>query len=446
MRPVRVLLLLLLAAPAFAGDGPYDRFARGIRSEKAERRREAIETFLENPDAIPADRTARVAKLLIHAMEKDRRPELRGLAARGLAVYRSTENDVRILQRLGEEENWKAQRPLMAALTGFGDETTMAWLGKRAFGETRDGVRALWVEALGRSARPEAYRDLLKISGVRTPWPVMQAAAIALGRHPRKESVDRLIDLLWSDRAGVAEAAHESLVRLTGKGDLPVEAAAWVKWWGEHGEKFEFPGAKAPEPGDGSTTKTTAGGTTTVPTYYDIPIRGKRVVYCLDVSASMWGPKFTAAKTELARSITSLSTRYRFDVIFFNEHPYAWAQDMIPAFPFQKLDCVTVFADLETKKFTNVFDTLERALGYAGVGRYALKDRPGVDEVFLLTDGEPNRGRYRDRPGILAGLETLDPRKTVRIHTISIGEDPKELMKAIAAARGGRHVHVPAKK
>ncbi len=78
--------------------------------------------------------------------------------------------------------------------------------------------------------------------------------------------------------------------------------------------------------------------------------------------------------------------------------------------------------------------------------RFALKDAPGVDDVFILTDGEPNRGRYRDQKGILAGLKALDPRKLVRIHAISIGDAPKELMAAIAAQQGGRHAHVDARR
>jgi len=440
-----VLLLLFLAASAVSGADAFDRFLMGVRSDKVDRRRAALDQFLADPSIVPEDRRDRVVRILAGVLEKDRRPALRGLAARCLAHYRSTETDARILRQLGEELTWQGQRPMMAALTGFGDETTSAWLAKRAFREARDGVRALWVEALGRSAHPEDYATLLKIAGVRAPWPVSQAAAIALGRHRKKTSVDRLIDLLWSDKDGVRAAAHESLIRLTGQRDIEGRAAAWVSWWGERREKFVFEGEPKPDPAPGQ-LKTVAGGTTSVPTYYEIPIRGKRVIYCLDVSASMWGAKFTAAKAELARSIRTLPTTYRFDVIFFNEHPYAWAEEMIPAFPFQKLDCVTVFADLETKKFTNIFDTLERGLGYAGMGRFALKDPPGVDEIFILTDGEPNRGRRKDRKGILAGLADLDPKKKVRIHAISIGDDPRELMKAIAADRRGRHVHVPAKK
>jgi uncharacterized protein with von Willebrand factor type A (vWA) domain len=170
------------------------------------------------------------------------------------------------------------------------------------------------------------------------------------------------------------------------------------------------------------------------------------VIFCMDVSASMWGPKIEAAMAELALAVKSLRTRNRFNVIFFNEHPYVWRDELIPAYPFQKLECVTSFSDLTTKKYTNIFDTLERALGFAGLGRFALKDAPGVDDVFILTDGEPNRGRYRDTKGILAGLKALDPRKLVRIHAISIGDTPKELMAAIAEQQGGRHAHVDARR
>jgi len=171
-----VLLFLLLTVPAIAGNEPVDRLLMGLRSEKADRRRSALERFIADPSLVPEDRRDRVARILATMLKKDRRPELRGLAARALSHYRSTENDFRILRRLGEERTWQGQRPMMAALTGFGDETTSAWLGKRVFKEARNGVRALWVEALGRSVWPEDYATLLKIAGIRTPWPVAQAA------------------------------------------------------------------------------------------------------------------------------------------------------------------------------------------------------------------------------------------------------------------------------
>jgi hypothetical protein len=441
---IRSLIFLLVLVPALdAGDLGYERFLNGAKSDRPGRRREALQAFLADPALVPEERWSRVRKVLLSILEKDRKPGLRGLAARCLVPRRSTETDARILHQLVDESDWRAQRPMMEALEDFRDESLFALIERRAFREPVEPIRALYIEALGLAADRRGLDTLLKLADVPIPWVAAQAVAIGLGRHHTRESVDGLIDLLWSEDHGVRMMAYQSLLAITSNRELPAEAAAWVKWWKEHREGFQFPSQKPPED---ASARTVPAGPVTVPTYYDIPIRGRRVIYCMDVSASMWGPKFEAALAELSRSIRSLPTSRRFNIIFFNEHPVAWREELIPAFPFQKYECVGVFESLETKKFTNIFDTLERSLGFAGMGRWAKKDPPGLDDLFLLTDGEPNRGRHRDQKGILAGLDALDPKRIVRIHTISVGEDPKELMAAIASRHGGRHYHVEAKK
>jgi len=439
----RIAILLLIALPALAGDDPFQRFLSGARSGRAEKREAAFETLLGDPGVVPEARWPRVEKVLLSALEKDSRPHLRGLAARCLALHPSTESEVRIIRKLAEERDWRAQRPMLDALDGFTSEAAVGLARKKVFREPREDVRALWVEALGRSGSAGAYEVLLQFAAASHPWIVAQAAALALGRHRTKESVDRLIDLLWSEDDGVRAAARESLVKLTGKRSLPAVAGDWRKWWNENRDDFGFPDGK---PRPGVPPATLPPESVSVPTYYDIPIKGRRVVFCLDVSASMWGPKFTAAKRELSRAVRSLPSNYTFGMFFFNEHPIIWRDDLTPAFPFQKLECVTDFEALTTKKYTNIYDTLERALGFAGLGRWAKEDAPGVDDVFILTDGEPNRGRYRDLKGILHGLSEVDPKRTVRIHAISVGDDPRALMAAIAKEHGGRHAHVDAKR
>jgi VWA domain-containing protein/HEAT repeat protein len=347
-----------------------------------------------------------------------------------------------ILTRLAEERDWRSQRGMLTALEGFTDPALVALAGKRAFSEPRDDVRSLWVEALGRSADPEALAVLHQLARIPVPWPAAQAVALALSRHPSADTVDSLLQLLWSSKPGVRSGAHEALVKVTGNRELKADPGSWVEWWNEHREGFAPPGGRNPD----DPVVTVPTDAVSVPTYYDIPIRGRRVIFCMDVSASMWGPKIEAAMAELARAVEGLSTANRFNVIFFNEHPYVWREELIPAYPFQKLECVTSFGDLETKKYTNIFDTVERALGFSGLGRFAVPEPPGVDDVFILTDGEPNRGRYRDTPAILSGLSKLDPRRTVRIHAISIGDTPKELMSSIAKQHGGEHAHVEARR
>ena len=444
--PARFLLVLLFAATSSADGDPFADFLSGARSGSEDRRREALEAVLASPGLVPEGSVDRARRLLLDVLEKDSEAELRGLAGRCLRHFRSTETDGRILQQLSRERDHRSQRALLDAVSGYPDEALAALVEKRAFREPREDVRCLWVEALGRSGRPEALETLVRLARAPAPWPIGQAAAVALAEHPTPAVVDVLIDLLWSGFDGVRSAAHESLEQVTGNRDLPAEAARWVEWWGQVREGFEFPGSKpGAEAGDGD-VQTVPSDPATLPTYYDIPIRGRRVIFVMDISASMWGPKSEAALAELSRAVRTLRTTNRFNVIFFNEHPYPWRKELLPAFPYQKLECVTSFQELETKKYTNIYNSIERALGFAGLGRFALEDPPGVDDVFVLTDGEPNRGRYRDQRGILAGLDALDPMKRVRIHAISIGDAPKDLMQAIAKQHGGRHVHIDARR
>lgn len=437
-----LLCLLWIALAAAAEEDPFRDLVADLSSRQPERRREGLLRLLSEPALVSEANWERARRTLLKILDKDTTADLRGLAARCLAEQPDVEATGRILARLPQERAWRPQRDMLAALTGFTDEALVALVQKRSFREPRDDVRALWVEALGRSGSPAAVAVLHRLARIPTAWPVAQATALALARHPSIETIDALIDLLWSEKPGVRSAAHESLVIVTGNRDLPEDPPGWVEWWKEVRDGFVLPGDRPPS----LDVTTLPSDHITTPTYYDIPIRGNKVIFCLDVSASMWGPKIEAAMAELARAVQSLATRNRFNVIFFNEHPYVWQDELIPAFPFQKLECVTSFDDLETKKYTNIYDTLERALGFAGLGRYALADAPGVDDVFILTDGEPNRGRYRDLKGILAGLAAVDPDRLVRIHAISIGDDPKELMAAIAAQQGGEHRHIDARK
>ncbi len=447
--PVTFLLVLFLSAaatrPAAAGGPDRDLpglspgLLQGLASENAGRRRAALAHLLELPDAPRRPGWRRAERILAKMLRRDPDPRLRGLAARCLYLEPSPENGARIARRFSEERNWRAQRGLMEALEGFTDPGLLALLERGVFDSADPGFRALQVEALGRAGGGISRAFLLRIAKMSLPWPVTQAVAAALARQPVKEAVDRLLALLESGDAGVRSVAFWALVRLTGNRDLPARADAWARWWAARRAEFRFPGRDA-------AGRTVSASPATVPTYHDIPIRGRRIVFCLDVSASMWGPKFEAARAELSRAVRALPPDRRFAVITFNEHPRPWRRELVPARPFQKIECLAFLDGLTTKMYTNLYDTLELALGFAGLGPRALRDPPGADDVFLLTDGEPNRGRHRDREGILRALDGIDPRRRVRIHTISIGDAPRALLRAIAARHGGRHVFLPAKR
>ncbi|MHC4493662.1 MAG: hypothetical protein ACYTDU_18830, partial [Planctomycetota bacterium] len=87
---------------------------------------------------------------------------------------------------------------------------------------------------------------------------------------------------------------------------------------------------------------------------------------------------------------------------------------------------------MEVKSYTNLFDSMEKALDL------------GIDEMFVISDGEPNRGRKQFLRDILKELKKLNTGGTV-IHTISVvrtvdGDDHVALLRSIAEQHGGQHV------
>ena len=85
----------------------------------------------------------------------------------------------------------------------------------------------------------------------------------------------------------------------------------------------------------------------------------------------------------------------------------------------------------EIKSYTNLFDAIELALTL------------GIDEVFVISDGEPNRGRKQLPRDILNELERINKRK-IPIHTVSVvrtvdGDDHEPLLKRIADQTGGTY-------
>jgi hypothetical protein len=176
----------------------------------------------------------------------------------------------------------------------------------------------------------------------------------------------------------------------------------------------------------GDVERKTIGGT-----YFGIPITGGKVAFVCDVSASM-RYKLELAYNELARAVKSLPSTAQFEVVFFNEHVWPWRGRLSRADPVTKELLCRHLPTIEIKSYTNLFDSLETALGL------------GVEEIFVVSDGEPNRGRKQYPDDIIAELERLNTRGT-KIHTVSVvrvvdGEEHISLLKRIADENGGQHV------
>jgi Ca-activated chloride channel family protein len=238
-------------------------------------------------------------------------------------------------------------------------------------------------------------------------------------------------------RADIAGA----LSAITGV-DLGFEPEPWREWWEAHREGFRppAPGAGAPAGGPGG-----AGGETV--SFYGIRIVSKAVVFVIDVSNSMnqeaaaGRTKVQVAKYELRNAILGLPEGARFNIVFYHHEVFVWRPAMVEAKGAAKREAVEFVENMVADGNTNIYDALERAFRFAGMGARDKRYEVGADTIFLLSDGRPNRGGVVDPAGILAEVRRWNELKRVTIHSVGVGNDhDASLMRGLADSSGGTYV------
>ena len=157
--------------------------------------------------------------------------------------------------------------------------------------------------------------------------------------------------------------------------------------------------------------------------------RADTVVFVVDMSGSMSGPRFDRAVDELIRSLNAMGPTQKFFVFFFNgeTHPMLGMRSaaLMSATPANRAKVIKWIKTLHPDADTAPEEALKRA----------LQLKPQV--IFFLTDGEiPPMTRETAK-------EFNHDHKTV-IHTIAIGtEEGAEMLRAIAQDNGGKYHFVP---
>lgn len=179
----------------------------------------------------------------------------------------------------------------------------------------------------------------------------------------------------------------------------------------------------------GDVAKTGGAGGTDAVTFFNSTTVAQRIVFVVDASSSMDGPRFERAKEELLTAVSNLSPQQRFFVYFFSDKDYAMFAPQTPSSMVQ----------LDGKIW-------EQLLGWVGRQglmpdtrpRRALQRAFGLrpDVIYLLTDGDFSDDTYYY-------LMKLNNR-TVRLNTIGfqVGEQSREVLRAISSRFGGEFTEV----
>ena len=158
------------------------------------------------------------------------------------------------------------------------------------------------------------------------------------------------------------------------------------------------------------------------------------IIYVLDTSGSMrdYG-KIAKAKDALCRALLELRSTDYFNVINFDDHAHLMSPVMLPATKANVKESFRFVLDLSLHNYTNVSEAMEQALA-----------QEGVTHIFLLSDGEPNKGIQQF--SMLRAFIKEHNAKGVQINTLALGVGDRfpgtRLLNGIADDNGGQYGYV----
>jgi hypothetical protein len=389
---------------------------------------------------------ARTAKLVL-AATKDPSPAVRGTAA--------------------------------SALGRVGGADALATLAKVRASDASPLVRTKALAALCRFKTSE-MKDAVVAALADAAWEVRALAAAICVRGKIVDACGALVAGVEKEDGRLRKDFDDALQALMGVrfyGDV----ALAKKWWSEHqadvAEKSkalaaggEYEKSVGPvEAWDQADAETEgadkAKGVTA--SFFGIATPSRRILFVFDVSFSMNDPagakpaaptgtskdaypapagnsKMDVARWQLHRAIAALPKDAAFDIVYFSESYKLWQEQMAEATDKTKAKAHEAIDAIKPNGTTNICDSLDKVFEIAGAAPAAARGKApdlGADTVYLMTDGNPNRGRIVDETKLLESLVAKNHAARLVIHTIGIGEAAgSALLQSLAKRTGGQYV------
>ena len=274
--------------------------------------------------------------------------------------------------------------------------------------ETTPGARMMAVELTDQLANRGHDDDVALLVRLSTSgafehqFGFRRSVVLALTRIDSRPAIGALIGLVDKVEGEAQADAIKYLTSVTGQA-FGNNQAEWAKWWMENGETFVIP------PPSARTMAVAERVSPGVTMYYGLPIYATRMVFIMDTSRSMLGPRLIAAKRELAAAIDALRPNDQFTVLVFDSNVRMWQKKLVVADAVNKKKAIQFVNKQDTNPLTASFDALESALGF------------DAEAIFFLTDGAPFGGKIAAPPEIVRVVTIRNRSRRESIYTIGIG-------------------------
>ncbi len=367
-------------------------------------RLEAIEGLSEYP-------LAETTKLLLNTLP-DESSEVREAALAALIKMTSSQEVCDTLVQLAgravtRRDDGEAAAPLLAILLSAklpsAQRDTAELFDKMATTKNGLGVTLGLADELAEDHQPMDVVPLLGLAKTKLfadNFGLRRAVVHALTKITTRDAVGALIEIMPQIEGEAQADAVEHLAEVTDQ-IFGMETAAWQRWWAMVKDTFEYPSRHVQVAYRSS--KSTSGD------YYGLPIFAERMVFVLDTSGSMTGPRIVAAKRELIKSIAGLPDHAHFSIVVFNSGVSLWQRELVPATDHWKQLATRYVNSQGTQLNTASYDALEAAFGF------------DTEAIYFLSDGAPHGGKIPAPVDIVAAITAANKTRRISLYTIGIG-------------------------
>ncbi|MGE0143909.1 MAG: VWA domain-containing protein [Planctomycetota bacterium] len=376
-------------------------------------------------------------RLELEVHVRDNSPRIRFAAAQSLGTRGSAHSVTALGDALGAETDANAALAMLDALHSIAMRDA-----ERI--ENRAGRRLLAI-ALDRLGKFDwrCDRVIVEIAGsIRSQMSIEPLIGVLERQRAQHRAEEHLRSGVLRERAFAVLRDLTGTLRPIDRPDL------WREFWAGARADFKLPSPRSSKPEAG---RTSSG-------FFGIPVTGTRVMFIIDTSGSMNSPLFVKstaegtsgsdetaqttridqARKELLKAVAALPDGARFGVIAFASEVRVWFDKLALVGPPSTRTLRERLATLQGDGGTNLYGGLERALGLDEVG-YGQAVGTEIDEIFLLSDGQPTAGSVTDPSTILAAVRRANRYARVRIHAVSLGGD-EQFLRQLAEESGGNFV------
>lgn len=449
-----------LACGTYGGADLFEALADEASDAKAPELRAGLRRGMQLADS------AEEVEVLALALNKARKPEAKGLIAQALIVAGSRQAAIAgpAFAQLLEEEDaglrqlavrgieataHEAALPLLVELLDH-EEVLIRSDAVRAMGSFQSipdefatrimgllqapdpGLRLSATLAL-RAVDPALAFQALTQSLKDEAWAVRDAAVEVLADFRTVESVLLLAEHMQQETGLVQYETYQLLRKMTGE-DFGLAKNAWDNWAQDRPADYELP---SPEKAERMLAELEArkrsnaqgyGGAE----YHGLEVKPGGTLFILDISGSMgfnYTPDAQLFHTyfinELKATIRALNSDHDFNIVAFSSDAIPWKNELVTADDESKASALAFLSGLRPWGATNLSGALQVPFRL-----------DGVQQVYLMTDGDPTRGMTL-KSSIIDWIAEQNRSKRIRFNTIIAGDVDGNFLAEIAALNGG---------